>query len=206
MLENILNFIQHLPGIYVLLIAFAFSLIENLFPPSPSDTVIVFSATLIPSGNVHFAGLLVFSTLGSVVGFLIMFSIGLKFERSVIETKKFKYIPIDAVLKVENWFQKWGYWVIVANRFLSGTRAVVSFFAGMSNLKVRKTTILSAVSALAWNFILIFVGMEFSKNWKEIYTKIESYGNIIFIVIVTIIVFFIAKYIYNKKKKHNIEK
>ena len=36
--------------------------------------------------------------------------------------------------KVEKWFADWGYWVIFANRFLSGTRSVVSIFAGLFHL------------------------------------------------------------------------
>lgn len=200
MVEQILSFLQNVPSLYLLLIVFGFALIENLFPPSPSDVVILFAGTLIPISKVDFISLLIFSTLGSVVGFLIMFSIGQKFERSVIETGKLKYIPNDAILKVEGWFQKWGYWIIVINRFLSGTRAVVSFFAGMSGLKVRKTTFLSAISALLWNSILIILGMEFSSNWKEIYSKVESYGNWLFIAIGLIILFFILRYIIRSKK------
>jgi membrane protein DedA with SNARE-associated domain len=200
MVEQILSFLQNVPSLYLLLIVFGFALIENLFPPSPSDVVILFAGTLIPISKVDFISLLIFSTLGSVVGFLIMFSIGQKFERSVIETGKLKYIPNDAILKVEGWFQKWGYWIIVINRFLSGTRAVVSLFAGMSGLKVRKTTFLSAISALLWNSILIILGMEFSSNWKEIYSKVESYGNWLFIAIGLIILFFILRYIIRSKK------
>jgi len=200
MVEQILSFLQNVPSLYLLVIVFGFALIENLFPPSPSDVVILFAGTLIPISKVDFISLLIFSTLGSVVGFLIMFSIGQKFERSVIETGKLKYIPNDAILKVEGWFQKWGYWIIVINRFLSGTRAVVSFFAGMSGLKVRKTTFLSAISALLWNCILIILGMEFSSNWKVIYSKVESYGNWLFIAIGLIILFFILRYIIRSKK------
>jgi membrane protein DedA with SNARE-associated domain len=205
MVEQILTFLQSVPAIYLLLIVFGLALVENLFPPSPSDIVILFAGTLIPISKVDFISLLIFSTLGSVVGFLIMFTIGQKFERSVVETGKLKYIPKDAIFKVESWFQKWGYWIIVVNRFLSGTRAVVSFFAGMSGLKVRKTTLLSGVSALLWNSILIFLGMEFSSNWKEIFAKVESYGNLLFITIGLIILLFVIRYFINKRKINKIK-
>lgn len=198
MLENIISFLQNLPGIYVILLVFLFSFIENIFPPSPSDSIIVFSGTLIPLGNVHILSLLIAATAGSSLGFLVMYLIGMKFDKKIIETGKLKYIKIDTVLKVEHWFQKWGYWIIVINRFLSGTRAVISFFAGMSLLDLKKTTILATLGALVWNFVLIYSGMVFSENWREIYEKIDYYGYFLFggVIVIAVLIF-----LFNKFKK-----
>lgn len=198
MLETIIQFLSDIPGLYLLFIVFFFAFLENVFPPSPSDAIILFAGTLVNLGNVDFLSLWVFATLGSVVGFLTMFAIGVSFDRKVIEAGKLRYIKYETVLKVERWFQKWGYWLIVINRFLSGTRAVISFFAGMSLLKVRKTTILCAISAGAWNFILIFLGYKFSQNWKEIYAKLENYG---YYFLGLVVVIAIVIWIYNKLKK-----
>ena len=41
---------------------------------------------------------------------------------------------IQRIEKIEVWFAKYGYWVIFANRFLSGTRSVISLFAGIFKL------------------------------------------------------------------------
>jgi len=200
MLETIIQYLQNIPSLYLLATVFFFAFIENIFPPSPSDAVILFAGTLIPLGNVNFFALWVFATLGSVVGFLTMFAIGVSFDRKVVETGKIKFIKYEHILKVERWFQKWGYWLIVINRFLSGTRAVISFFAGMSLLKVRKTTLLCAISAGLWNFILIYLGYTFSKNWQEIYDELENYGYY-FLSAITLIA--IGVWIYNRKIQKN---
>ncbi len=200
MLETIIQYLQNIPSLYLLATVFLFAFIENIFPPSPSDAVILFAGTLIPLGNVNFFALWVFATLGSVVGFLTMFAIGVSFDRKVVETGKIKFIKYEHILKVEQWFQKWGYWLIVINRFLSGTRAVISFFAGMSLLKVRKTTLLCTISAGLWNFILIYLGYTFSQNWQEIYDELENYGYY-FLAAITLIA--IGIWIYNRKKQQN---
>jgi membrane protein DedA with SNARE-associated domain len=199
MLENIISYLQNIPGIYVLLVIFIVALIENLFPPSPSDAIIVFSGTLIPLGNVHFLGLLIASTLGTTIGFLIMFIIGMNFDKKIVETGRLKFIKIETVMKLEHWFQKWGYWMILINRFLSGTRAVISFFAGMSLLDIKKTTLISFAGAFIWNFILIYSGMVFSENWREIYDKLDVYGYVILglFIIIALFIFFRNKF---KKK------
>jgi membrane protein DedA with SNARE-associated domain len=199
MLENIISYLQNIPGIYVLLVIFIVALIENLFPPSPSDAIIVFSGTLIPLGNVHFLGLLIASTLGTTIGFLIMFIIGMNFDKKIVETGRLKFIKIETVMKLEHWFQKWGYWMILINRFLSGTRAVISFFAGMSLLDIKKTTLISFAGAFIWNFILIYSGMVFSENWRDIYDKLDVYGYVILglVIIIALFIFFRNKF---KKK------
>jgi hypothetical protein len=88
MLETIIQYLQNIPSLYLLATVFFFAFIENIFPPSPSDAVILFAGTLIPLGNVNFFALWVFATLGSVVGFLTMFAIGVSFDRKVVETGK----------------------------------------------------------------------------------------------------------------------
>ena len=89
------------------------------------------------------------------MGFVTMYKVGDWFGRKILERGKIKFIPLDQVHKVEGWFHKYGYLVVVGNRFLSGTRAVVSIFAGLSELSLLWCTILSFLSALLWNGILL---------------------------------------------------
>lgn len=200
MLETIINYISSIPDPLLAISIFLIAYIENVFPPSPSDTLILFSGTLVSTGNVDFVLLWIFATLGSLAGFLTMFAVGVSFDRKVIEQGKLRYIKYETVMKVERWFKKWGYGLIVANRFLSGTRGVISFFAGMSLLKVRTTTILSGISAAIWNFILIYLGMTFSNNWQEINAEIQKYGTYIFIAVLAILVAFLIFNFIKKKK------
>jgi membrane protein DedA with SNARE-associated domain len=200
MVETIINYISTIPTPLMAIAIFLIAFVENVFPPSPSDALILFSGTLVPSGNVDFVLLWIFATLGSLAGFLTMFAVGVSFDKKVIEQGKLKYIKYETVMKVEKWFQKWGYSLIVINRFLSGTRGVISFFAGMSLLKVRTTTILSAISAAIWNFILLYLGLTFSNNWQEINKQIEKYGTFIFYAVLFLITIFIIYTLLKKKK------
>lgn len=206
MLEPIVEFLSSVPWYWVLVIAFLITLIENIFPPSPSDTVLVFTGSLVPIGTVGFPELLIFATLGSTLGFIIMYSIGAKFDSKILKTNKIPYIKIESVEKVENWFAIYGYKLIVANRFLAGTRAVISFFAGMAHLKFKKTIILSAISSAIWNSILIMLGMFFGANWLEIQRYLQLYGYIISPVVVAVILFFVVRWLIIKNKKNQNNK
>ncbi len=188
MIESIILYLQSLPPEGVLLAAFVITFTENIFPPAPSDVLLVFCGTLVGIGTVGFIPLAVSATLGSAVGFAVMYWVGIKFGKTV-ESGKMKFMPVSAIRKSEEWFAKYGYWLIIANRFLSGTRAVISVFAGMSRLNFPKTLGLSAVSALVWNGILCYAGLTLGNNWRSIDHYLTTYANAITpIVIVAVLV------------------
>ena len=201
MFEDILSqFSTFSPNwIYVTLFLFAF--VENVFPPSPSDVVIVIGGSLVGTGTISFILSLIFATLGSISGFMLMFYIGSTVDKKLIHSGRFKFIPIDAIEKVEIWFRKYGYLIIVANRFMPGTRAVISFFAGISNLEPKKTTLLCFVSALAWNIIMLYLGFVFGDNVQMVDEYLTTYSNIVIAVTTVIILFFILKFFFRKRKK-----
>ena len=195
-IESLIAWLQQLPPGGVLLFMFVVAYIENIFPPSPSDVLILFAGTLISVGTVGFPESLAVTTLGSVTGFMTAYLAGRNFER-VMETRLGRWLPVDAIKQVERLFQRWGYGVIVANRFLAGTRAVVSFFAGMSKMNLPLTTTLCALSAAVWNTLLLYLGMIFGKNWRRGAEYIETYSKvataIVFLVVVALIYFYFRR-------------
>ena len=201
MFEDILNQISTFPPLWIYITLFFFAFIENVFPPSPSDLVVLIGGTLISTGVIHFIPTLILTTVGSLIGFMVLFYIGSAIDKKVIHSGKLKFIPIDAVDKVEAWFNKYGYWVILANRFLPGTRSVISFFSGLSHLKVEKTILLATISAFAWNAIILFLGIAFGDHVKVIDNYISTYSNIVIAVTVIIVLFFIIRNIIQKKKQ-----
>lgn len=195
MLETIIGIVQQVPWYWILLIAAFVTFLENIFPPSPSDTVLIFIGSLIPLNAVDFIPLLISATIGSTAGFIVMFWLGYKFGIKIVDSNRFKFINSETLKKPEEWFRKWGYLIIVVNRFLSGTRAVISFFAGMSKLNFNKTTFFCFISALLWNAILISLGVFFGNNWELADYYITLYGWIIFPILAIVIAYFLVRWI-----------
>jgi membrane protein DedA with SNARE-associated domain len=201
-LENL--FSQISPAMaYVILGLSAFT--ENVLPPIPGDTVVVLGAYLVSLGQLTFWGVYISTTIGSVIGFVTMYYIGRKFGRSFIYKKsRLKMFKEEDIRKTEIWFGKWGYWVIVANRFLSGTRSVISLFSGFFHLNAFFVIALSIVSAAIWNGLLLFAGMAVGKNW-EIIMKIISQYNKVLIAVTVIVVGYIIYRKYYKNKSEDLK-
>ena len=179
MLESLVSFLQGLPIEGILLAAFLLTFIENIFPPSPSDVLLVFLGTLINGDIVRFSFVLSSATAGSILGFYVMFLIGAKMRHVFTNRPTFLFMKRTTILKAEEWFRKYGLALIIANRFLSGTRAVISFVAGASNVNVPIAIALSAVSALFWNGVLLYAGYMLGEHWRDIITYLEAYGRAI---------------------------
>ena len=203
MFENILSEISRLTPFWIYAALFFFSFFENIFPPSPSDLVIVVGGSLIGTGTIHFIPTLILTTFGSVLGFMTLFFVGSLLDRKVLHTGKIKFISLEGLDKVENWFNRYGYGIILANRFLPGTRSVISFFAGMSRLNVKKTVIFTTLSAFAWNALIVYLGIIFGHNVDLVDKYLSTYRNIAITATVIIVVFFIIRYFILKNRKKN---
>jgi membrane protein DedA with SNARE-associated domain len=199
MVENILTSISSLSPLLIYIVLFFFSYVENVFPPSPSDLVVVIGGSLIATHAISFVPTLIITTVGSVLGFMTLYYLGSALDKKVIKTGKIKFISIEAVEKVENWFGKYGYAIILANRFLPGTRSVISFFAGLSELKVVKTVILATISALLWNAIIINLGVVFGNNIELVDFYLSRYQEIVLILTGLVIIFFAVRHFFFKK-------
>lgn len=199
LLEQAINWLQHLSPIGVLFFLFFFCYLENVFPPSPSDSLVVFAGTLIGLGTIGFVPALIAATLGSTAGFATCYVLGRYFENHVVSGKFGNLISADSIHKVENLFKKYGYGVIIVNRFLAGIRGLISFFAGMSKMNFAVTTALSALSAAVWNFILLYLGKIFAANWRQVTDYMAIYGKIVTVIIIVAII--IGLFIYYRRRK-----
>jgi membrane protein DedA with SNARE-associated domain len=202
-MEQAISWLQSLPPLGVLALMFFIAYIENIFPPSPSDVILVFAGTLIGIGVVGFAPALVVATLGSTLGFMTAYVLGRYFEQHFVSGRYHRYLPVNAIHQVERLFNRFGYGVIVANRFLSGTRAIVSFFAGMSKMNLPVTTLLSAVSAAAWNSILLYLGVIFADNWRVAAQYLGLYSKIATVVFGAAIVILLLWYFRKRRNAAN---
>ena len=188
-------------ALYVYGAVFFIAYIENIFPPLPSDVILVFAGSLAAIGKASAVLTVVFALAGSTLGFLTMYWIGWKIGDKLLETGRIKFISVDLVRKVETWFRHYGYAVVVANRFLAGTRAVVSFCAGLSEMRLLPTTLLCAVSALLWNSILVYLGSTLGHNWREIGSYLALYGKIVSLGIAVVILAWLGILFFRFKRK-----
>jgi membrane protein DedA with SNARE-associated domain len=198
-MEQAFLWLKTLSPVVVLAMVFLIAYIENIFPPSPSDMLLVVAGTLIGAGKISFAPALTMATLGSVLGFMTAYVFGRYFEQRFVSGRYHRYLPVNGIHQVERLFNRFGYGVIVANRFLAGTRAIVSVFAGMSKMNLLATTLLSAVSAALWNSILLYLGIVFADNYRAAERYLTTYSKIVTVVFAVAVILFLWRFFRKRR-------
>jgi membrane protein DedA with SNARE-associated domain len=168
LLDKLLQILLPQSNLFLYIFLFLSAIVENLFPPIPGDTITAFGAFMVGTGRLNYALVYISTTAGSVIGFMSLFYIGRYLEREFFLQKDFKYFSVQSIVAAEKWFDKYGFLVILGNRFLPGVRSVISIVSGISNLSPVKVFLLSLISAAAWNFIWIQAGFMLGNNWDAV--------------------------------------
>ncbi|MDH4225039.1 MAG: DedA family protein [Deltaproteobacteria bacterium] len=167
---------MHPLGVYGFL--FGAALMENLLPFLPGDMVTVFGGYLAGRGGVSFFWVWLASSLGNWCGFMAIYGLGTWLGRSRVHSLLAHRMPHGQLEKAEAWFHHYGRWVILFNRFLAGTRSVVSLFAGFSELTFREVAPFSLASAMVWCALLTLAGGAIGENWGEIMDSLDAYNRL----------------------------
>ncbi|MBN2402622.1 MAG: DedA family protein [Spirochaetes bacterium] len=203
-LTDLIESLLPLNNIYIYLFLFLSAIIENLFPPIPGDTITVFGAFLVGKGRLNYFGVYLSTTIGSVIGFMLLFLLAKYFGKKFFHDKNYKHFSIKKIEKTEKWIHKYGNWIIIFNRFLPTVRSVISVVSGISELNTTKVLILSLISASVWNLIWIHSGYVLGNNWhivKERFSDIMLQYNMIAgaVVILLAVIALIIRKFKNKK-------
>ena len=200
--QEAVQFINTLPPSSIYLVFFLVAYIENILPPIPGDVLVAFGGYLAAESVIGLVPILILTTVASVIGFMSMYWIGSRWGTLIEKKKKqfwlLRFIPIKYINKVQSWMQKWGMGVVLANRFLAGTRSVISLTAGLSHTRISSTIIYSTISSVLWNGILLGFGWIVHENWVLIGKYLTIYGRIILGGIGIIIIFKLVIYYYRK--------
>ena len=178
--------------------------IENIFPPIPSEVVLLFGGFMTTYSKLNLFGMIIFSTLGSTVGAIVLYYIGkiLNKERlkKIVSGKIGKVLRLKAsdIEKADKWFDTKGNKTVFFCRFIPVVRSLISIPAGMSEMIMSKFLLYTITGSLIWNTVLLFVGSKVGENWKKIEQIMSQYSHIILIIL---IIAFIGSVIYHFSKK-----
>ncbi|HOT89423.1 MAG TPA: DedA family protein [Bacteroidales bacterium] len=181
---------------------FILMILESMIMPIPSEAVMPFAGFLIESGRFTFAGVVFFSTLGSIVGSLISYYMGYYGGRPIVD-KYGKYLLLNHhhLELTEKYFTKKGELTIFISRFIPVVRHLISIPAGMGKMNIWKFSIYTIVGAALWNAFLTYVGMLLKDNWNEI-LKYSSVIDIVIVIALVILIIYTAYKLFKARNKN----
>ena len=182
-----------------------FIAIESIVIPLPSEFVLLLSGFNVSIGEFQFLPLLIATTTGSLIGALVLYTIGfgISKERVNFLINRFgKYVGIKQtdVDKAFKWFDRYGSWTIFFGRLFPLVRSLVSIPAGLSEMNVIKFSLLTIGGSSIFNATWITIGMQLEDRWKDAEGWAKNLENVVNIGIIVAAVFLIARVIIKRAK------
>lgn len=182
-------------------------MIENVFPPIPSELILTFGGFMTVSSNMTVVGVIIAATLGSLLGAFILYGIGklLNKERLIkIVTSKYGKLlrvkPKD-IEAADKWFDTKGSITVLICRCVPIVRSLISIPAGMSDMPLPKFFLYTAIGSAVWNTFLVCVGAFAGDQKDAILAFIDQVSHIILIVLVIAFVGFVIWFYKRKTNK-----
>ncbi len=187
-------------------------MIENVFPPIPSEVILTFSGYMTTISSMTVLGVIFFSTLGSVVGAIILYYIGYLLNKDtlikIVKSKYGKLLRIKAkdIESADKWFLDKGNITVLLCRFVPVVRSLISIPAGMSKMEMIKFLFYTLIGSLVWNSVLVWVGAYAGDKKDYILGIIDNVSYVVVFMLGILVVIFGVWYYKNKIKKKSIFK
>lgn len=176
---------------------------ESSILPFPSEAIVPPAAWKAADGDLNIVLVVVFSTIGNIIGALAMYILSRTLGRSIIygfaRTRLARLLWIDEhkLQKAENYFIKHGKSATFIGRLVPVVRHLISIPAGLAKMHVPTFILYTALGSTLWNIILAALGYA-------IYTQrdaLHHYYDEISIVGAALFVLFIAYLIIRAIRK-----
>lgn len=180
-------------------------LIENIFPPIPSEVILLLAGFMTLSSNLNVLLLIIVSTISSLLGAYLLYYLGriLTEERivNIVNGKvgKVLHLKLNDINKSINWFNAKGSISVFLGRCIPIIRSLISIPAGISKMNLKIFTIYTFCGSLIWNTILISLGKILNSNWVIIIKYLKIYKEYVIIILLVILILYILKKVLKKE-------
>lgn len=166
------------PGIFFLIT------IENLFPPIPSEVILTMGGFLTTCTPMRIFGVILFSTLGSLLGAIILYYIGKLLNKERLmrlvsgRTGRLLHLHAEDIENAAVWFERKGGKAVFFCRLIPILRSLISIPAGMSEMNQIKFLLYTTAGSLLWNTVLVVLGSILGESWMLIAIVLKRYSAI----------------------------
>lgn len=189
--KNIIESIGY-PGIVFLMI------LENIFPPIPSELIMPFAGFVTEQGDLNFIGVIVAGTIGSVLGTIPFYYLGLKIGEDKIKSWAQKYgrwimMSSKDIDRATRWFERHDASAVFFCRLIPGIRTLISIPAGVARMNFLSFISLSVAGTTIWIGLLAYLGQVLGRNYDVVQDYLDPIGYAVFGFIVLSYIYHIVK-------------
>ena len=184
--------------------------LENVFPPIPSEVILTFGGFLTRSTDMSVVGVVLFSTLGSIAGAVILYGVGRllsvdRLERLVDRYGKVLRVKSSDLERARKFFLRYGNKAVFLCRMVPLVRSLISIPAGMSKMRFGFFLMFPTAGTLIWNMVLVIAGALVGDQWENILAFMDLYSHIVYIFLGMVLAAAVAFYLVRRHRRRKKE-
>lgn len=180
--------VLELMGEYGNLAVFLLILVENLFPPIPSEVILTFGGVMTVCTDMTPVGLILFSTAGSLAGAVILYSVGRFLPDEVFrkllcgQIGHLLHFRLEDVDLAKGWFRERGRSAVFLCRLIPIVRSLISIPAGIARMQFVPFLVFTAAGSLLWNTVLVYAGRIAGDSWEKVSAAFGVYSDLFLMI------------------------
>ena len=180
--------VLELMGEYGNLAVFLLILVENLFPPIPSEVILTFGGVMTVCTDMTPVGVILFSTAGSLAGAVILYSVGRFLPEEVFrkllcgQIGHLLHFRLEDVDLAKGWFRERGRSAVFLCRLIPIVRSLISIPAGIARMQFVPFLVFTAAGSLLWNTVLVYAGRIAGDSWEKVSAAFGVYSDLFLMI------------------------
>ena len=174
-------------GIFMLMV------IENIFPPIPSELIMPFAGYAAADGQLNTLGVVIAGVLGSVLGTLVWYlaarMLGIeRFRRLCNFFGRVATISERDIDMAVDWFDRYGMWAVLIGRLIPAIRTLISVPAGLAAMPFWRFLVITSIGTTVWTGFLTACGLVLHEGYHIVEAWVDpvSTGVVILAVVIYI--------------------
>ncbi len=222
MLGDLANWVQDVINQFGYLGVALLVVLENVFPPIPSEIVLPFAGFVAQQGasaasavaggaqsDTTVVGMMIAATVGSVVGALILYfiaaAIGPERLRSFVERfGKWFGVKSSDLVRAEEWFDRRSVAAVLVGRCVPLIRSIVSIPAGFRRMRLSSFVVLTAIGSAVWNIALIGAGAVLGDQWERVGEYVGVFQWLVIAAVLLLLVRFVVSRLKGRRRQNGL--
>ncbi|WP_273502643.1 DedA family protein [Paracoccus sphaerophysae] len=173
------------PGVFVLM------LLENLFPPIPSEVIMPLAGYLVGEGGLALVPTILAGTLGSMLGTSLWYVIGAwigaeRLKRWAARRGRLLTLSPSDVNTAQAWFDRRGGLAVLFGRMIPAVRTLISVPAGIARMPLPRFLAFTLLGSALWTGLLTAAGLLLSANYARVADVIDPLSKLVVAAVVLV--------------------
>ncbi|NAZ35927.1 DedA family protein [Rubellimicrobium sp. CFH 75288] len=180
-------------------------LLENLFPPIPSELVMPLAGYLAATGAMGLVAVIVAGTFGAVLGALFWYGLArswgeLRFMRFVDRWGFLLTITPDEARRAVLWFRRYGAAAVFLGRMVPTVRTLISIPAGIVAMPLLPFLLYTAAGASIWTAGLAVAGWLLGSQYALVEDYVDPFAALVLFVAAVVYVYRVGRALWLRRR------